>query len=329
MAAYIVRRLAYAILSVFLISIISFIVIELPEGDFATAYVARMSSSVSPERREQVMKNLRHRYGLDGPIHMRYFKWIWGILSEGDFGMSFNWNRPVSTLIKERLPLTIVIGLVTLFFQLVVAIPIGIYTAVKQHSAVDYFFTFVSFFGKSVPSFLLALIIMVFLFNVLGFSIGGLFSGEYETAPWSVAKVIDMLKHLIVPVVVIGAAGTANTVRVLRATMLDELGKEYVRVARAKGLSEFKLILKYPVRLALNPVISAVGWQLPMIISGAVIVSLVVNLPTTGPILYEALMSQDMYLAGAFVLMLSTLTILGTLISDILLAISDARISFQ
>lgn len=329
MLNYFLRRLMYAVILVFVMSIISFIVIQLPPGDFATSYVASISGSGMPEeRRELLINNMMARYGLDQPIYIQYFKWIGGILTRGDFGMSFNWNRPVGRIIWERIPLTVFIGLVTLFFQFVVAIPIGIYSAVKQYSKTDYFFTFVSFVGVSIPNFLLALIIMTLMFNVFGVSIGGLYSPEFREAAFSLAKFWDMLKHLIVPVIVIGMASTAGTIRVLRATMLDELGKDYVKVARAKGLRRWQAIIRHATRIALNPIIAAIGWQLPQIISGALIVSIVVGLPTTGPVLFEALLSQDMYLAGAIILILSALTVLGTLISDLLLAATDPRITY-
>ncbi len=329
MTEYIFRRLLYAFILIFFVSVISFIIIQAPPGDFASSYVAQISQGSMPEaRREEILSNLRNRYALDQPVYIQYYKWIYNIVTAADFGMSFNWNRPVVRIIKERVPLTIMLGLFTLIFQFIIAIPVGIYTAVKKHTFWDYVFTFLTFIGRSIPNFLLALIMMVFLFTYFDISIGGLFSQEYQNASWSLLKFFDMLKHLLVPIIVIGTASTAGTVRILRATMLDELGKEYMSVARAKGLAEWQAVLKYPVRIALNPIISALGWQLPQIISGALIVSLVVNLPTTGPMLYQALMSQDMYLAGAFLLVLSTFTIFGTLISDILLALSDPRISY-
>jgi len=331
MAAYIGRRVLHAIVLIFLVSIISFVVIQLPPGDYASIYVARISQTTGmpKEQQEQLIAGLRKRYALDRPMLVQYARWISNILTEGDFGISFTHNRPVSRILAERIPLTVMVGFITLVFQFLVAIPIGIVSALKKHTVVDYVFTFVSFLGRSIPEFLAALILMVLLFNFFHFSIGGLFSPQYESAPWSLAKLLDLLKHLVVPVIVIGMASTADTVRILRATMLDELQKEYVGVARSKGLSEWRVILKYPVRLALNPIIAALGWQLPVVISGALIVSIVVNLPTTGPLIYLSLLAQDMYLAGAFVLALSTVTIFGTLISDILLVISDPRISFQ
>ena len=221
------------------------------------------------------------------------------------------------------------IGLLALFFQYVVAIPVGVFTALKQNSAADYSITFFSFLGMSIPGFLLALVLIVLLFNLLNFPVGGLYSPEYRTAPWSLDKLIDLAKHLVVPVVVVAASSTAGTIRVLRATLLDEFGKDYMRVARAKGLSEGAIIFKYPLRIAMNPIIAGFGWSLPLLVSGSLLVSLVANIPDLGPLLHEALQAQDMYLAGSILLMVSTLTIVGTLISDILLAISDPRISYS
>jgi len=329
MAAYFIRRLVYALLSVFLMSVIAFLIIQAPPGDFASAYIARITGEgMTEERRIQLLQSITKRYGLDQPIYIQYFKWMSGIITRGDFGMSFNWNRPVSRIIWERVPLTIMIGLITLFFQFIVAIPIGIYSAVKQYTAADYSFTFISFVGISIPNFLLALLVMIFLFNFFNVSIGGLFSPEFREAAWSVSKVLDMLKHFTVPVVVIGMTSTATTVRILRATMLDELGKDYLMVAKAKGLTNWEAVLKHATRIALNPIIAAVGWQLPQIISGALIVSIVIGLPTTGPILFQALLCQDMYLAGSIILVLSAFTVFGTLLSDILLAVTDPRIQY-
>ena len=292
MAAYLGRRVLYAFLLIFLVSVISFVVIQLPPGDFASIYAARitLTSGMPKEQEEQLIAGLRKRYALDQPIYIQYVRWIMNILTKGDFGMSFTHNRPVAKILLERIPLAVMVGLITLIFQFIIAIPMGIYSVLKKNTIVDYVLTFFSFVGRSIPQFLFALILMVILFNFFDFSIGGLFSPEYEFAPWSIKKFIDLLKHLVVPIIVTGTASTADTVRILRATMLDELGKEYVSVARAKGLSEWKVILKYPIRLALNPIFAALGWQLPVIISGALIVSIVVNLPTTGPLIYLSLL---------------------------------------
>lgn len=247
----------------------------------------------------------------------------------GDFGRSFQWNEPVSKLIAARLPLTIVISLFTLIFTYVVAIPIGIYSATHQYSIGDYIFTVVGFIGLATPNFLLALVLMFIFYKYFGLSAGGLFSPHYQLAPWSVAKVIDMLKHLPIPVIVIGTAGTAGLIRVMRGCLLDELRKQYVITARAKGVAERVLLFKYPVRVAINPVISTIGWELPGIVSGETITAIVLSLPTTGPLLFRALMAQDMYLAGSTVMFLTSLTVIGTLLSDILLAWIDPRIRYE
>ncbi len=329
MTGYMVRRLFYAFLLVFLMTIISFIVIQLPPGSFADTYVAQlMTVDMSPERREALLAEMTHRYGLDEPMVMQYLKWVGGIITRFDFGMSFHWNRPVSRIVIERMPLTLVLGVITLFFQFVVAIPTGIYSAVRQYTKTDYALTFISFVGISVPNFLLALLVMVWVYQVFGISMGGLNSPQFREAAMSLPKLLDTLAHLIVPIVVIGMSGTASTVRILRATMLDELGKEYIKVAKAKGLSHWQAVIRHATRIALNPIIASVGWQLPNIVSGALIVSIVLGLPTTGPDLFQALLSQDMYLAGSIILILSAFTVFGTLLSDVLLALTDPRISF-
>ena len=277
---------------------------------------------------EAEVEALRKRYNLDEPIYVQYLKWM-SRLVRGDFGMSFEWNRPVKQLIGERILLTTIISLVTLLFTWALAIPIGIYSAVKQYSWGDYAFTFLGFIGLATPNFLLALICMYVGYSVFGISAGGLFSAAYQNAPWSVGKFMDLFAHLWIPVIVIGTAGTAGLIRVMRANLLDELRKQYVIAARAKGVPKLKLLLKYPVRVALNPLISTIGWVLPSIVSGAVIVSVVLGLPTTGPLLLRALMNQDMYLAGSMVMMLSALTVIGTLISDLLLLWLDPRIRYE
>jgi peptide/nickel transport system permease protein len=277
---------------------------------------------------EAEIASLRRQYGLDQPMVVQYLQWMWKLL-HGDFGMSFQWNRPVRTLIGERLGLTMVISTATLVFTWVVAIPIGIYSAMRQYSLGDYVATVIGMLGVAVPNFLLALVIMYFAYTRFGLNITGLFSREMAAAPWSVAKFVDMLKHIWAPVIVVGMAGTAQLIRIMRAGLLDELGKPYVEAARAKGIPERRLIFKYPVRLAINPLVSTIGWSLPGIISGETIVSVVLSLETTGPLLLRALLSQDMYLAGSFILMLSLLTVIGTLISDILLALLDPRIRYE
>jgi peptide/nickel transport system permease protein len=330
MAEYIVRRLGHSLILIISVSMITFLVIQAPPGDYANYVIMRFQNAPMTEEIRQIrIEEVRRRYNLDDPLHMQYVHWIWGIVTKGDFGLSFSWEKPISRLLRERMPITLMIGLLALFFQYVVAIPIGVFTALKQNSVTDYGITFFSFLGMSIPGFLLALVLIVILFNTLNFPVGGLYSPEYRTAPWSVDKFVDLAKHLVVPVVVVAASSTAGTIRVLRATLLDEFGKDYMRVARAKGLSEGAIIFKYPLRVAMNPIIAGFGWSLPLLVSGSLLVSLVANIPDLGPLLHEALQAQDMYLAGSILLMVSTLTIVGTLISDILLAISDPRISYS
>ncbi|NLK07087.1 MAG: ABC transporter permease [Firmicutes bacterium] len=328
MFRFILRRLAYMVPTLIAISIVSFIIIQLPPGDYLTSMVAGLRDQGVDVDAAQLAA-LTERYGLDQPIHVQYYKWMKGILLKGDFGQSFEWRRPVSGLIWQRLGLTVIISLSTLLFVWAIAFPIGIYSAVKQYSVGDYIATFLGFIGLATPNFLLALVLMYIGFRFFGHSVGGLFSPDYIDAPWSIAKMKDLMQHLWVPMIVIGASGTAGLIRVMRANLLDELGRLYVVAARAKGLSEWKLILKYPVRVALNPFVSGIGWLLPQLVSGSTIVSIVLSLPTTGPLLLTALMAQDMYLAGSFLLMLSVLTVIGTLISDILLAWLDPRIRYQ
>jgi len=326
--SYIIRRIIQLIPLLVIISVMSFVLIELPPGDFLTNYIIQLEQS-GTEVGEAEIARLTKQYGLDKPIYIRYFMWVWNIIRYGDFGRSFQWNRPVSELIGERIALTMVISIFTLIFTWGVAIPIGIYSAVHQYSPFDYAFTFLGFIGLAIPNFLLALVLMWLSFSYLHIPVTGLFSPEYMDAPWSWAKIGNMFQRLWVPVVVVGTAGTAGLIRVMRGCLLDELRKQYVITARAKGLAERKLLFKYPVRVAINPLISTIGWLLPTIISGQTITAIVLNLPTTGPLLLRALLTQDMYLAGSFILLLSSLTIIGTLISDILLAWLDPRIRYK
>lgn len=325
MLIYILRRFLLFIPTFFVISIISFTLIQLPPGDYVTSYALQLASS-GQEVNEALLDALRNRYGLDQPFYVQYFKWMKGILLEGDFGQSMAYNMPVSKLIWDRLLWTFVISFVTLIFTWIVAFPIGIYSATHQYSFLDYLFTFIGFFGQGIPDFLLALVLMWLGYSMFGLDIGGLFSAQFRDTPWSMAKFVDLLKHLWVPVIVLGVSGTAGLIRTMRANLLDELRKPYVVTARAKGMKEWQLIWKYPVRVALNPFISGIAYVLPGLISGTTIISVVLSLPTTGPIQIRSLMSQDMYLAGAFFLLLSSLTIIGTFISDILLAWVDPRI---
>jgi peptide/nickel transport system permease protein len=326
--SYIVQRVLQFIPLLFIISVLTFGIIELPPGDFLTMHIIQLEQSGTQVSEDEIAR-LTQQYGLDKPLTQRYMMWMWNILRYGNFGRSFQWNLPVSQVIGERLMLTIIMSLLTLIFVWGTAIPIGIYAATHQYTIFDYFFTFLGFIGMAVPGFLLALVVMYVAFKYLNVSVTGLFSPDYADAPWSWAKVWDMLKRIWVPMIVIGISGTASLIRVMRGTLLDELRKPYVTTARAKGLSERKLLSKYPVRIAVNPMVSTIGWLLPGIISGSAIVSIVLNLPTTGPVLLRALMYQDMYLAGSFVMILSTLTVIGTLISDILLAVMDPRIRYS
>lgn len=328
MLAYIVRRIFLMIPTVFGISLVAFLIIQLPPGDFLDGVISAMESDGNQVSAEMVAA-LRARYGLDQPIYIQYWKWISGIVLRGDFGMSFEWRQPVADLIWERTGLTFLLSLLTLVFVWIVSFPIGIYSAVKRYSVGDYVATFFGFVGLAIPNFLLALVLLYLVYVNFGVNLSGLFSSQYENAPWSWAKFVDLLTHLWLPLIVLGSSGIASLFRIMRANLLDELYKPYVVTARAKGLPEWKLILKYPVRVALNPFISTVGWVLPDLVSGAVITAVVLNLPLTGPMLLRALQSQDMYLAGSFIMLLGVLTVIGTLISDILLAVLDPRIRYR
>ncbi len=328
MLRYLAHRVLIMIPTLIGISIISFIIIQLPPGDYLTTVIAQLNAAGDLVE-EDVIAALEVRYGLNQPIYVQYFKWIWNIVSQGEFGMSFEWERPVRELIWDRLGLTVILSLATLIFTWAVAFPVGIYSAVRQYSIGDYFFTGLGFVGLAIPNFLLALVLMYLAFKVFNQSVGGLFSPDFVEAPWSWARVQDMLGHLWIPMVILGTAGTASLIRIMRANLLDELRKPYVKTARAKGLSEVRLLLKYPVRVALNPFVSTIGLILPILVSGSAIVSVVLSLPTAGPLLLRALIAQDMFLAGSFILMLGVLTVLGTLVSDLLLAWLDPRIRFE
>jgi peptide/nickel transport system permease protein len=327
MLQYIVRRIIYLIPTIIAISMISFIIIELPPGDYVTTMVSAMQRQGEMVD-ESVLATLKKQYGLDQPVYVRYFIWAWNSL-HGDFGRSFEWGKPVSEVIGDRLVLTVVISLAALLFTWVVALPVGIYSATHQYSIPDYIFSMISFIGRGVPEFLIALVFLWVAFSRFGVNLGGLFSDKYLEAPWSMGKVLDMLNHLWLPMVVLGIGGTAGMIRTMRANLLDELHKPYVVTARAKGLTENRLIFKYPVRVALNPFVATIGWTLPALVSGATIISLVLSLPTVAPVIYKALMTQDMYLAGSFIMLVSILTVMGTLISDILLAWLDPRIRYE
>ncbi|PCK86171.1 ABC transporter permease [Rhizobium sophoriradicis] len=328
MLVFIAKRLLWMIPSLFAVSFLAFVLIQLPPGDYVTTYIATLAAS-NEIVDQNTAAQLRERFGLDDPMLIQYFKWMWGILSRGDFGISFEWQQPVSDLIWERMALTLVLAISTLIATWAIALPIGVFSAVRKYSIGDYFFTAFTFFGLAVPSFLLALVLMYIAAVEFGQDVGGLFSPQYENAPWSLAKMVDLFSHLWLPVIILAVSSTASLIRVMRANMLDELPKPYVTTARAKGLSEFRLLMKYPLMIALNPFISTIAWLLPNLISGSVVVAIVLNLPTAAPLLLQALMAQDMYLAGAFVLLICALTLIGSLISDILLALVDPRIRLE
>jgi peptide/nickel transport system permease protein len=328
MLLYILRRIFYMIPTLIVISIISFVIIQLPPGDYLTTYVAELVSQGETVN-QATLDQLKERYGLGLPVYQQYLKWIGNILLKGDFGQSFTWNRPVNELIWDRLFFTMLITFLTVMFVWIVSLPIGVYSAVRQYSLGDYLATFFGFLGLATPDFLLGLVLMYIALKYFGQSVGGLFSPEFQDAPWTLAKMQDFLNHLWIPIVILGTSGTAGLIRIMRANLLDELHKPYVTTARAKGVPESTLVWRYPVRVALNPFVSTIGWTLPSLVSGSIIVSVVLNLPTTGPLLLQALMQQDMYLAGSFILIVSALTVIGTLISDVLLAWLDPRIRFE
>lgn len=328
MFAFIVKRVIWMVPSLFAMSFLSFVLIQLPPGDFVTTYIATLAAS-NEVVDQNTAAELRARFGLDDPFIVQYWRWLSGILFRGDFGLSFEWQQPVSDLIWERMALTLVVTTSTLLVTWAIAFPIGVFSAVRQYSIGDYFFSFLGFIGLAVPSFLIALVLIYVAAVHLGQDVAGLFSEPYRNAPWSFGKMLDLLAHLWIPVIILAVNGTASLVRIMRANMLDELHRPYVTTARAKGLSEFRLLLKYPVRVAINPFISTIGWLLPNLISGALIVAVVLSLPTAGPLLLQSLMSQDMYLAGAFILLMCLLTLVGTLLSDILLALVDPRIRLE
>ncbi len=324
MLRYIVRRLLLALLTTWAISVLAFVIIQLPPGDYVTAYIAQMTASGTVVS-QQLADTLREQYGLNRPLWVQYLRWMKLVL-RGEFGMALEWGKPVSEVIADRLWLTMALSVGAIVITWVLALPIGIYSAVRQYSVADYVATFIGFIGLAVPSFMIALILMYAGFRYFGANIGGLFSDQFVEAPWSWAKAWDLLKHLPLPALILGLAGTAQLIRIMRANLLDELGKPYVMTARARGLSEWRVILKYPVRVALNPFASTVGYLLPYVVSGSIIVSLVLSLPTVGPLLLRALIAQDMFLAGTIVLLLGVLTVVGTLVSDLLLMWIDPRI---
>ncbi|WP_268987347.1 ABC transporter permease [Streptomyces radicis] len=319
------RRCLYMIPTLFGISVVAFAIIQLPPGDYLTTLVSRLENQGESVDRAQ-LESLRERYGLGDPLASQYVTWMSSILFHGDFGQSFEYSRPVADLVADRLPLTVVLAVTTLLTTWLLAFPIGLYSAVRQYSPGDYLATIVGFLGLAIPNFMIALLLMYLGQTVFGMSVGGLFSPEFEDAAWNLGKVIDLLGHLWVPVLVLATAGTAGLIRVLRANLLDELHRPYVVAARARGMPERKLLVRYPLRAALNPFVSTVGYVLPALVSGEVVVAQVLSLPTTGPLLLNALRSQDMYLASSVILIVSVLTVIGTLLSDVLLAWLDPRV---
>lgn len=327
MLAFLTKRLATMVVTLLVISALVFAIIQLPEGDYLTTYIADLQAqgeNVDPKKIEY----LRKQYGLDKPVVLQYVYWVAGLL-QGDLGYSFEFDKPVATVVGDRMWLTMILNFATVLFIYIVAFPIGVYSATNKYSIGDYGITFLGFLGIATPNFLLALILL-YLANVwFGTSIGGLMAPQYIDQPWSTGKVLSILEHLWVPVLVIGMSGTAGMIRRLRANLLDELQKQYVTTGRAKGLTEGKLLIKYPLRMSLNPFISDIGSLLPQIVSGSVIVSAVMSLPTTGPMLLDSLRSQDMYLAGSFLMFLAVLTVVGMFVSDVALALLDPRIRLE
>ncbi len=321
---YILKRLAVVPLMLFLFSVIAFALIQAPPGDFLTSYLAELAQGGS-SLDQVAIDALRAQYGLDQPVYRQYMLWV-GSLLKGDLGISLEWRRSNAELIGERLLLTLALTVFSLIFTWVVAIPIGIISATRQYSIADYIFTVLNYIGLATPNFMLALVLMWIAFDRFGLSVTGLFSPAFAQAPWSWARVGDLMSHIWLPMIILGVAGTAQIARVVRANLLDELSKPYTEMARAKGLPEWRLVLKYPTRVAIAPVVSTLGWYFPQLLSGGLVVSVVMSLPTIGPLLLRALIGQDMYLAGTIILIFCVLTVIGTLVSDILLAVLDPRI---
>lgn len=325
MLRLLIHRLFYMVATLVAVSVVAFIVIQLPPGDYADAYANKRQQAGIPVT-QQEMNAMRHSLGLDRHWSVQYGRWAGAIVLKGDLGYSWEWRRPVADVIGDHMPLTLLIAFSTLLLMYALALPIGIYSAVRQYSLTDHAFTILGYIGLATPNFLLALVLMYIGQQWYGQSVGGLFSQQYADAPWSWAKLVDLLQHLWIPVIVLGTAGTAYLIRTMRATLLDELDRLYVMAARAGGLSPARLLWRYPVRMALNPVVATLGWRLTYVISGAPIVGVVLSLPDSGPLFLHALLNQDMYLAGAMVLIYCALTVIGTFVSDLLLALLDPRI---
>jgi peptide/nickel transport system permease protein len=328
MGKFILKRLLYAIPTLFIISILVFATIELPPGDYVSNMMEQMRNLNGQAWSPEFAEAMRQRYGLNETMPVQYVKWIGNIVLHGDYGYSFQNSEPAEKMISDRMGMTLVVSFASFVFTWVVALPIGVLSAVRQYSLADYFFSFLGFIGLATPGFLVALVLMYVAFKSGGVTVSGLFSTEYQNAPWDLAKVMDLLKHLWVPMIIVGLGGTAGLIRIMRANLLDELHKPYVETARAKGVPEWKLLIKYPLRHALNPFVSGMAWLLPTLIAGEAIVSIVLNLPTSGPVLLNALKVQDMFLAAGFLMLLSLATIVGMLISDVMLAWLDPRIRY-
>jgi len=326
MLQYILQRALLMIPTLLIVSLVTFVVIQLPPGDFLTSYISNLQAQ-GENVDQDVLDALRVRYGLDQPMYLQYLRWLWRFI-QGDMGISFLWNKPVGELIWGHVGLTFALSATALVIQWMISLPLGIYSAVRQYSLPDYLFSALTFIATGIPHFLIALVLMWVVWSLSGFNVTGLFSREYVNASWSWAKVVDLLKHAWVAVFILGVLGGAGLMRTMRANLLDELNKPYVQTARAKGVPERRLLAKYPVRVALNPFVSTVGWTLPGLISGTTITSIVLGLPTAGPLLFSALLAQDMYLAGSFLMILSALTVIGTFLSDVLLAALDPRIRY-
>ena len=327
MLLYVLRRSLMLIPILIVMSGVAFFLIQLPPGDYVTFRIIQLQNS-GVQVSEQQAEALKAQFGLNKPPLLRYFQWVQGIVTQGNWGYSLQWQKPVSEILAERVPMTVAISLSALLFSWIVAIPIGIYSATHQYSPGDYLFTFIGFIGVAAPGFLLALIMAWFIFTTFNFSVTGMFSKEFTDAPWSVPRVLDMFKHMWLPLILVGLSNTGVTIRVIRNNLLDELHKQYVVTARAKGMSEWALLIKYPVRMAVNPILSTISWVLPGLLSGTVLIDIVLSLQTVGPVLLRATLAQDMYLAGSIVLILSALTVIGALLGDILLVLVDPRIRF-
>ena len=327
MSSYIIRRLLIMVPTVALVAVLTFVVVELPPGDYASRVADAMEQRGENVDMEYIQA-IRELYRLDDPTFVRFFRWLGGFMT-GDLGYSIEYRMPVRNVFAQRFPITILLSIASMLFTWAVAFPIGLYSAVRQYSFGDYFWSVVGFIGLSVPNFLLALVLMFYSAKYFGGAIGGLFSKEFQDAAWSIPKVVNLMQNLAIPVIVIGTASTAGLIRILRANLLDELKRPYVELARAKGLTERRLIVKYPLRIAINPFLSGAGSILPGLISGAVITEIVLDLPAMGPVFLRAIRAEDMQLVASYLLILAILTVIGTLISDLLLAVADPRIRYE